>query len=293
MNNLTAFIIVIISGFIHVIWNSRYKIADNRNQLFAGTRILNTIYLLPLCIFFYEPISSSAWIYIIASAIIHFLYFYFLIFMYENEDFSTVYPLSRGLGNLLTPILGTTLIQEIISKISLIGIIINLAGLLMLNLKNFKEIKNNISGKLLIFKNKGVNYSVLTGLTITSYSFVDKLGVESLNPIQYFYMYSILTMFLFNLLFLIKKENVYSSILTKKNFIEFSYVGLADSISYLLILYALTFVEVSYISPMRNSGIIISSFMGYFYLSEKLHKLRLYGSILIFIGIILTTIGIK
>jgi len=99
-------------------------------------------------------------------------------------------------------------------------------------------------------------------------------------------------MFLFNLLFLIKKENVYSSILTKKNFIEFSYVGLADSISYLLILYALTFVEVSYISPMRNSGIVISSFMGYFYLSEKLHKLRLYGSILIFIGIILTTIGI-
>jgi drug/metabolite transporter (DMT)-like permease len=95
------------------------------------------------------------------------------------------------------------------------------------------------------------------------------------------------------LLLLIKKENVYSSILTKKNFIEFSYVGLADSISYLLILYALTFVEVSYISPMRNSGIIISSFMGYFYLSEKLHKLRFYGSILIFIGIILTTIGIK
>ena len=53
--------------------------------------------------------------------------------MYNNEDFSKVYPLSRGLGNLLTPILGVTLIKETISKISMGGILINLAGLLLLN----------------------------------------------------------------------------------------------------------------------------------------------------------------
>ena len=45
--------------------------------------------------------------------------------MYKNEEFSKVYPLSRGLGNLLTPIFGISLINEILSKLSIIGILIN------------------------------------------------------------------------------------------------------------------------------------------------------------------------
>ena len=52
--------------------------------------------------------------------------------MYKNEEFSKVYPLSRGLGNLLTPIFGITLINELISKLSILGILINLSGLILL-----------------------------------------------------------------------------------------------------------------------------------------------------------------
>ena len=44
---------------------------------------------------------------------------------------------------------------------------------------------------------------------------------------------------------------------------------------------------------MRNSGIVISSFMGFVYLNEKFNKIRAIGSIVIFIGIIIITIGIE
>jgi drug/metabolite transporter (DMT)-like permease len=283
-NNVAALSLVITSGFIHMVWNSRYKISKNPNQLFAGTRVLNLLYLLPFCIYMYEPISIKGLIYISASGLIHYFYFYFLILMYNNEDFSKVYPLSRGLGNLLTPILGVTLIKETISKISMGGILINLAGLLLLNTR-----KPGNPKKL----NKGTIFSIITGITITAYSYIDKLGVEELNPVQYFYSYMLITFVIYNFVAVLNKEILYTNFLSKKNLLEYSFVGLSDTFSYLLILYSLTFTEVSYIAPMRNSGIVISSFMGFVYLNEKFNKIRAIGSIVIFIGIIIITIGIE
>tara|TARA_Y100001970_G_scaffold80043_1_gene101690 strand:- start:17111 stop:17995 length:885 start_codon:yes stop_codon:yes gene_type:complete len=291
--NITALLLVVVSGIIHMIWNSRYKVAHFPNRLFAGARFLNLIYLLPICIYFFEPISSKAWVYMITSGIIHYFYFYFLILMYSNEDFSKVYPLSRGLGNLLTPILGVTLINESLGIIPLIGILANVIGLFLINFRNLKTLTNQEKKGVRISASKGVIYSILTGITITMYSYVDKLGVDELNPVQYFYIYMAITFIIYNFHFFLKKENVYSDLFKKKNLFEYSFVGLSDALSYLLILFTLTFTNLSYVAPMRNSGIVTSSLFGLIYLNEKFYKSRLIGSILIFVGIIIITIGIK
>ena len=291
--NITALLLVVVSGIIHMIWNSRYKVAQYPNKLFAGTRFLNLIYLLPICIYFFEPISTKAWVYMITSGIIHYFYFYFLILMYSNEDFSKVYPLSRGLGNLLTPILGVTLINESLGIIPLIGIFANVIWLFMINFRNLKALTNHGTKGVQISPSKGVIYSILTGITVTMYSYVDKLGVDEINPVQYFYIYMAITFIIYNFNFFLKKENVYSDFFKKKNLFEYSFVGLSDSLSYLLILFTLTFTNLSYVAPMRNSGIVTSSLFGLIYLNEKFYKSRLIGSILIFVGIIIITIGIK
>ena len=126
-SSLNVLIIIFISGLIHVSWNARYKSTRNPEQLFIGSRIFNSIYLLPLFLIFYKPINIEDLIYLLGTTITHFFYFYFLIAMYKNEEFSKVYPLSRGLGNLLTPIFGISLINELVSKLSIVGILINLS----------------------------------------------------------------------------------------------------------------------------------------------------------------------
>ena len=103
----------------------------------------------------------------------------------------------------------------------------------------------------------------------------------------------LITFVIYNFVAVLKKETLYTNFLSKKNLLEYSFVGLSDTFSYLLILYSLTFTEVSYIAPMRNSGIVISSLMGFVYLNEKFNKIRAIGSIVIFIGIIIITIGIE
>ena len=89
------------------------------------------------------------------------------------------------------------------------------------------------------------------------------------------------------------KENIYKGLLTKSKIKEYAIVGISDSTSYLLILYSLTFVEVSYIAPMRNIGIVFSFIIGYLFLNERLRINRIIGCLLIFSGIMITGIGIK
>mgnify|MGYP000350794145 CR=1 FL=1 len=151
-SSLYVVIIIFISGLIHVSWNARYKSTRNPEQLFIGSRIFNSIYLLPLFLIFYKPINIEDLIYLLGTTITHFFYFYFLIAMYKNEEFSKVYPLSRGLGNLLTPIFGISLINELVSKLSIVGILINLSGLILLNINNFSNLKPNlfINNKILL-----------------------------------------------------------------------------------------------------------------------------------------------
>jgi uncharacterized membrane protein len=292
-NNLYALVIIFTSGLIHVAWNARYKSSGNPEQLYIGSRIFNSIYLLPLFIIFYESINLKDLIYVTGTTITHFFYFYFLIGMYKNEEFSKVYPLSRGLGNLLTPIFGTSLINELVSKFSIIGILINLSGLIFLNINTFSNLKRNILNKNKTLNNTGVNYSILTGLMVTSYSIIDKLGVININPIVYFYIYNLGVFVIFNIKFFITKENIYKGLLTKSKIKEYSMVGISDATSYLLILYSLTFVEVSYIAPMRNIGIVFSFIIGYFFLNERMRINRIIGCLLIFSGIMITGIGIK
>jgi len=292
--NLLALILTFASGLIHVSWNAVYKSSGRPEQLFVGSRIFNSIFFLPFFLFFYTPLNSQDLIYLSGTIITHFFYFYFLIAMYKNEEFSKVYPLSRGLGNLLTPIFGISLINEILSKLSIIGILINLSGLILLNINNFSNLKSNTFQFNKILGNKGVNYSILTGLMITSYSLIDKLGVININPFVYMYLYTNFGVFpLMNLNFLLNKQNVYKELLSKQKIKQYAMVGISDTSSYILILYTLTFVEVSSIAPMRNIGIVISFIIGYLFLNEKLQFNRITGCLLIFIGIIITGIGIK
>ena len=129
---------------------------------------------------------------------------------------------------------------------------------------------------------------------ITSYSLIDKLGVININPFVYMYLYTNFGVFpLMNLNFFLNKQNVYKGLLSKQKIKQYAMVGISDTSSYILILYTLTFVEVSSIAPMRNIGIVISFIIGYVFLNERLQFNRITGCMLIFIGIIITGIGIK
>lgn len=63
--------------------------------------------------------------------------------------------------------------------------------------------------------------------------------------------------------------------------------ALFSFLSYVLILSALQISQVSLIAPMREIGVVIGAMFGWFFLREKLEKMRVIGIILIFFGTII------
>jgi len=95
-----AVLLVIISAFIHSLWNlmskkSRNKIVFNWLMISAGT----ILYLPAFSYYIFTnkiQIQSAGWGLIILSAVFHVFYFYFLGKSYNYGDLSITYPIARS-----------------------------------------------------------------------------------------------------------------------------------------------------------------------------------------------------
>jgi len=217
------------------------------------------------------------------------LYFIFLGKSYKHGELSFVYPIARGLGIGLIPILGVTILNEEINFLGLISIFSIFVGVLLVggNKKsNIFLIFQSIQGRQFL-KSRAFVYSLLTGLTVSAYSVWDKQGVQYVDPL--FYMSSMCLGSVVAGIGVYKYNYSHVSIkkILRENFLRNLLGALFSFLSYVLILSALQISQVSLIAPMREIGVVIGAMFGWFFLREKLEKMRVIGIILIFFGTII------
>src|SRR6266446_4858929 len=75
----------------------------------------------------------QAWPWVIASVVIHLLYFIGLSESYRVGDLGQVYPIARGTAPLMTAALSAPLIGEALGALAWIGIVALAAGVLLLS----------------------------------------------------------------------------------------------------------------------------------------------------------------
>ena len=138
---LFAFLLVILAAALHALWNfAAKKASGNLSVIWIGL-VLATIATIPF-LFFLSPeqiFVSKAWPFILATGIIHAVYFFALAKAYEHGDISVVYPISRGSGIAGTAIIAYLLLQEKISFIGASGILLISLGTLLLGLTNIHQ----------------------------------------------------------------------------------------------------------------------------------------------------------
>tara|TARA_B100000676_G_scaffold41965_1_gene40036 strand:- start:14795 stop:15463 length:669 start_codon:yes stop_codon:yes gene_type:complete len=217
------------------------------------------------------------------------LYFIFLGKSYKYGELSFVYPIARGLGIGLIPILGVTILNEEINFLGLVSIFSILVGVLLVggNKKsNIFLVFHSINGRQFL-KSRAFVYSLLTGLTVSAYSVWDKQGVQYVDPL--FYMSAMCLGSVGAGLGVYKYNYSHVSIkkILRENLLRNSLGALFSFLSYVLILSALQISQVSLIAPMREIGVVIGAMFGWFFLREKLEKMRVIGIILIFFGTII------
>ena len=188
--------IVLVAAFLHAGWNFLIKKSRNKIAFIWLEILISTIIYFPMFLYFWPKISISAtgWVCVVATGILHALYFWFMGRAYERGDLSLVYPLSRGSGPLFVPILAVVIIKEQLAGLGILGILSIIAGIYIIHLR-FLSLKSSLEPILAIRSSASI-WALCTGATIAAYSIVDKVGVSLVFPPVYVYFLFIISLLL-------------------------------------------------------------------------------------------------
>lgn len=286
-----ALILVLLSAISHATWNLLAKRAINQEVFLWCVLVSASVLLMPLSVFLIckYPILYPGWWFILGTIVLHVFYFAFLGRSYTHADLSLAYPIARGMGPALVPIIGVLLLKEVIATLAIIGIVSVVIGIFTVYW--WGSFRKALRDPLKIFRESGARYALLTGLVIAAYSIWDKVGVSYVNPFLYMY-FLVLGSALGLMPYLWWFYGIrITKIEIKRKIGSIVLAGLLMFLAYGLILFALQFSRVSYISPAREVGIVIGVVFGTLLLGEPFGKGRAIGSCLIVSGLVLISIA--
>jgi len=279
-------LLVIVSAFIHAFWNMLAKKGGDTLSFLWWSLIFGfAIYSFFFFIFAYHqaPIPSRGFIFILLSAIFHAMYFTSLGVAYYRGDLSLVYPVARS-SPIFVLVAAILFLRESLSLPGIFGILIVVFGAYIIGFPTFSA--THFIRPVTFLRDRSYQLAWLTALIISLYSVNDKLGVRYVNPFLYLYFVHMLTCILFSPYVLMrKKASLFQEL--KENKFPIILGGIMIPSSYLLILYAMTMGNVSYIVAVRQLSIVFAVLLGTFLLKEEHGLLRFLASLCIFSGVLL------
>ncbi len=266
------FILILVSALCHAVWSAIIKSSKNPLSLMGITSVLEVTIFLPLT--FTVPFPTlEVWYFLIATVIIHVFYRLNVIYSYRYGDLSYIYPISRGSSCLFVAIISILFLSSDISVAGFVGILIVCIGLFLISYS-----------KNLSFNFRGFALAISTAILITAYTLVDGVGVRlSENGFSYIYWLFTLNGIPLLIIGLISKDG-----LRKRDTYTFRSgiaAGVFATSSYAIVVWSMQFIEIAYVSSIREISIVFAAIIGMLFLFEKNAKSRIIPSILIVSGI--------
>ena len=270
------YLLVIFAAILHAIWNGMVK--SYKNKIISVSAIVFGHVPIAAFVMLFLPLPTLESVpYIILSALIHQGYQYNLISAYKIGDLTKVYPIARGTGPIVATIISIFL-GLLITKFQILSIALICFGIIILGIFSERLIKNN----------KVIFYSLATGLFIGLYSLVDGHGARiSQSPLSFLGWSFILNAMIFP--FVLKfmgHKKVFSSVLKEAKLI-FWVGGTLSYIVYGIVVWAFTKAPIPLVGALRESSIVFSVLIGFFFLKERLTFLKIVSILIIFIGVAL------
>lgn len=244
----------------------------------------NLIIGLPLLAFI-GRLPPIGWALIGVSGLIEAVYFITLTRAYALGDLSQVYPMARGSAPLFVLLWAVLFLGETPTMGGLLGILLIVIGLYLVNLPSLAEWKR----PLISLKSAATRWALLTGLLISIYSAIDKVGVRYVQPLLYLYLFLGVTWLALSAQWLnadrraMLRAELQPDV--KRRLLTALLVALLGSSAYGLVLAALQLSPVSYVSPVRELSVVVGAWIGVKFLGEQGGRLRVVAAALIAVGI--------
>ena len=275
--SLAALVLVVCAAGLHAGWNAIAKRgADPVVFLWLAT-VASAIVLLPIGLWYLlsAGLPTGALPFVAATIALHALYFYALGRAYGSGAYSLVYPVARGLGVALVPIVALLLLDERLSPLGSAGIVLVVAGIVTLHLLPAGGAARPTTPAALL-------WPVITGLTIASYSLVDKAGVARLNPVPYMLLLEGGCAILGLPLLRLRRDAVSRELGSWPTIVL---AAVMSALAYTLVLFAFRISKTGYVVASRELSIVLSAVIGSLWLREGRLGPRLAGASIVLAGV--------
>ncbi|HEV8310687.1 MAG TPA: DMT family transporter [Methylomirabilota bacterium] len=278
-----ALALVIGAACLHSLWNALAKRAGAPLLFLWSSLSAASVLLSPVALWLLgrDGVPSAAIPFLAATTLLHVVYFYALGRSYRFGEFSRVYPIARGLGVALVPVIALVVFDERLSVLGVTGI-----GLVVAGIVGIQQLPGaSVSGAARPLRlGPGTAWAMLTGLTIAAYSLVDKAGVARLHPVPYITLLGFGTSALLAPVALRDRAALRREwALNWRQLVAASAMNLT---AYLLVLFAFRLAKVSYVVAGRELSIVLSAFIGSIWFGEGRLGPRLAGAGLVLAGVV-------
>ena len=266
------FLLVLFAALCHASWSAILKNSNNGLAIMGITSIIEIIIFFPLV--FTVPFPTiDIWYFIIATTLLHGFYRYSVVISYQYGDLSFVYPIARGGSCLIVGLVSLLLMHSDISLFGVIGILVICFGLFMISFLTSKR-----------FNKSAFIIAITTAILIATYTLLDGIAVRKTENAFTFIFWMLLLNGIPILLYALISKNG----LRKKNsyhLIDGIVAGVLAILGYGLVVWSMQFIEIAYVSSIREVSIVLATILSVYLLKEKDAKKRIIPSIVIVIGV--------
>jgi drug/metabolite transporter (DMT)-like permease len=281
--DLPAIGLLAVAAVLHSGWNLLAKRGRN-TQVFLWLALWVGViaFALPFA-FSYQPLSPLAWAYVLLSGTLEAAYFLLLGSAYQRGDLSLVYPLTRGTGILGVTLFAAAFLGEAPSLLGAAGIGLILTGIYVLHLRTLD--RAGWVAPLRALRDRASQLALLTGVTVASYSVVDRAGVQLVEPALYIYLILLVPALVLTPYMLLARQAAIRAE-WRANKALIAVVGVMFFGTSLLVMTVLRENKVSYVSSVREMAVVVAALLGALVLREPFGEKKLAGAALIFTGIV-------
>lgn len=286
---MTAVAVCLVLGgsVLHAAWNVVVKQAPSGGALFVWVySTFSLVLLLPVVLLGVAHGDGIDRVVVGAgavSALLHMAYAVSLQRAYARADMNVVYPVARGTGPVLVVLVAALALQQRLSLVQLVGVVVILAGTAVVCSRGADERAHVAPGPRR--SRAGPAHGLLVGATIAGYTLWDdhamkELGVEAL---PYYACTAVVQCAVLSVLCWRRRREAVA--VARLGWRPALLVAVLVPASYVAVLFALTMAPVALVAPLRSTSIVFGSIAGWLLLGEPGGGRRLLGALVVVLGV--------
>jgi drug/metabolite transporter (DMT)-like permease len=270
---------------LHALWNSLVKSASDKFLSSAVVAIWCGAVALLAALALPRP-AGAAMPFILASAIIHIVYFVLVGQLYRSADLSVAYPIMRGLAPLTAAVIAVVTLGEAPGPIASLGVAALGVGVLGMGASGLAHGRINPPTVIVALANSAVIavYSVIDGQGArlsgsgAAFAFAYNSWADALTALAYL-----------PIILCLRGRGAVAA------FAQGWRLGLVGGVSaflgYAIVIWAMTRAPIAAIAALRETSVVFAGVIGVVALREPFNAQRAIAALVILAGIILLRIG--